>query len=181
MNISRIIAICGHKRCGKDTLANYISHKYGYEHIKIASKLKDTMKLLFGFTDEQLEIEKETIDPTWGITPRKAMQFFGTEIMQFQLQKIMPEIDRCFWIRSTIAAMNPEKTYVISDMRFLHEHQELIKKFKNVTVIRINRYSKTFDTHISETEYNNIPYDILLNNNGTIESLLASFENYQSN
>jgi hypothetical protein len=177
MNIPKVIAICGHKRCGKDTLATYICKKYGYENIKIASKLKDTMKLLFGFTDDQLETEKETVDPRWGITPRKAMQFFGTEVMQFQLQKIIPNIDRSFWIKSTIEEMekHPQKSYIISDMRFMHEHQELMKRFP-VTVIRINRYSKTYDTHISETEYNNIPYDILLNNTSTIDHLIGSFE-----
>lgn len=184
--VPQIIAICGYKRSGKDTIANYLC-KYGYKNIKIADQLKTVIKQLFNFTDDQLELdEKENIDKRWKISPRQAMQFFGTEIMQYEIQKLLPDIGRTFWIRSFIEkylvntdANNNEK-YVISDMRFLHEYEEL-KKY-NIFVIMVNR--NTIDTinminehHSSEKEYLQIPADIILNNNSTIKDLLIKIDN----
>lgn len=195
--VPRIIAICGHKRSGKDTIANYLA-KYGYKNIKIADQLKTMVKQLFNFTDAQLELDqKEDIDQRWEISPRQVMQFFGTEIMQYEIQKLLPNIGRTFWIKSFIekyrlsATENTESEntetenagtetdkYVISDMRFLHEYEEL-KKY-NIFVIMIKRDSttnKTIDFHASENEYIKIPADIVINNDGTIEDLLIKIDN----
>ncbi len=43
----QIIAICGYKRSGKDTIAQYLVKKYNYKHHKITHKLKECIKLLF--------------------------------------------------------------------------------------------------------------------------------------
>lgn len=175
--LPRIIAICGHKRCGKDTLAEYISTTYGYEHLKISKKLKDVIQLLFNFSDEQIESDaKELIDPKWHITPRHAMQYVGTEMFQYDIQKLVPGVGRNFWIRSFIEShiSATQKNIVISDLRFLHEYEEL-KKY-GVYVVRINRAS-TFhqDTHCSETEFKSIPYNVSIENDGNISKLHEAF------
>ena len=51
-----VIAITGFKRSGKDLVAEYISHKYGYTHVKVASKLKSIIKLAFDLNDEDLHL-----------------------------------------------------------------------------------------------------------------------------
>lgn len=177
MYLPKIIAICGHKMSGKDTLAKYIIEKYNYKHIKIASKLKDTMKLLFGFTDEQLEVNKETIDPRWQITPRQAMQYFGTDIMQFHIKHLLPNMERKFWIKSIVTEIDscpdPELCFVISDLRFLHEYNELTKY--DLKVIQVDRFHK-HDPHLSENEYKSIPYNVLLKNTGTESDLRTAFD-----
>lgn len=183
MQLPRIIAICGAKRSGKDTIANILSEYYGYKHIKIAQKLKDICKILFSFTDDQLETDiKENIDHRWNITPRQAMQFIGTEIMQYQIQHLLPNVDRNFWMHSVIKEIdaNPNTKYVISDMRFLHEAQMLKDKDPTTLFIKINRNMKKNETdpHVSELEFNAIKEDLLIKNDNTIDILVNQIESF---
>jgi len=168
--MSRIIAICGAKRSGKDILSKYIVSKYNYKKISFAEPLKNAVKALFNFNDIQVGIdeengngyEKDMIDKRWGISPRKALQFFGTEVMQNTINELIP------------------KNYVISDLRFLHEYNKLKKseKVKYLIIIKINRPSIIcdIDSHISENEYINIPHDIEIINDGTIDDLTDLFD-----
>jgi len=57
--MSRIIAICGAKRSGKDILSKYIVSKYNYKKISFAEPLKNAVKALFNFNDIQVGIDEE--------------------------------------------------------------------------------------------------------------------------
>lgn len=175
--LPKIIAITGAKRSGKDTLANYISARYQYEKIKLATPLKQSVRALFNFTEDQIENDsKELLDLRWGITPRKAMQFFGTEMMQYKIQELLPGIERKFFVKSMINRMNPDKYFVISDMRFQHEYEEIAKL--NPFIIRIDRPTLDIptDSHPSELEYMQIPYHIKLVNDTDTLGLIQKFE-----
>lgn len=174
MNQPSIIAICGYRRSGKDTVADILSEKYLFKKIKIAYKLKEIVKVLFDFNDFQLEIEKkDIIDPRWNTSPRQIMQFFGTDIMQFKIQEIMPHIGRSFFIESLINYINTQTTinkWVISDLRFVHEWKCLQKY--NTFIIRVeNDNIPKIDTHISETEWLDITPDLIIKNNLGINDL----------
>ena len=173
MQLPRIIGICGRKRCGKDTVAEFLSREYGYSNKKISQDLKKVIQLLFGFTDDQIESDaKDAMDEKWCVTPRRTMQFFGTEIMQYKIQEILPNIGKRFWIESFVKKhINNEHQIVISDLRFLHEYEELKKH--NVFIIKVERTlaETASDEHISEMEYLKIPVDACIGNNGTIEDL----------
>lgn len=182
---SKIIGICGLKRSGKDTLANIISETYNYEHVKISKKLKETCKILFNFTDEQMETDiKEEIDPRLGVSPRRCMQYFGTELMQYQIQDLL-NIGKKFWINSLLNEIdgNNTKNYVISDLRFLHEYEEIKKR--NGIVICVDRLttlptkilSEATDMHISEQEYKKFDYDLIIKND-TIESMIIQIQSF---
>jgi len=188
----RIIAICGAKRSGKDVLAEHLVKRHKYERVAFANPLKQAVKALFNFNDEQVETDiKDVVDEKWGITPRAALQFFGTEIMQEKIQELLPDIKRNFFantLKNYItercdADTDGQKTsFVISDMRFLHEYEMLysipnIRK-EDVLSIRVIRPSgvAVADIHKSELEYVNIPYDVVLVNNSTIENYLAKFD-----
>jgi dephospho-CoA kinase len=196
MPMPRIIAICGAKRSGKDVLAEHIVKHHKYERVAFANPLKQAVKALFNFNDEQVETDiKDIVDENWGITPRAALQFFGTEMMQDKIQELLPDIKRNFFantLKNYIAercdadADGRKTSFVISDMRFLHEYEMLfhipnIRK-EDIAVIRVLRPTTTgiadtaSDSHISELEYVNIPYDVVLVNNGTIENYLAKFD-----
>jgi len=194
MPMPRIIAICGAKRSGKDVLAEHIVKQYHYERVAFANPLKQAVKALFNFNDEQVETDKKDIvDENWGITPRAALQFFGTEMMQEKIQELLPDIKRNFfantlknYIASRCDADGQKTSFVISDMRFLHEYEMLFQipniRKEDIVVIRVLRptttgvAAATSDSHISELEYVNIPYDVVLVNNGTIENYLAKFD-----
>jgi len=183
----KIIAICGAKRSGKDVLAEHLVNKYNYERVAFANPLKVAVKNLF--KDEGTD-RKDIVDERWGITPRAALQFFGTEIMQEKIQELLPNMKRNFFantLKNYIEnAENSEndKRYVISDLRFIHEHEMLLNmpniSINDIMVIRVIRPSenraKEQEPHISELEYVDIPYDIIMINNGTIDDYIRRFE-----
>ena len=193
----KIIAICGAKRSGKDVLAEHLVNKYNYERVAFANPLKVAVKNLFNFDDDQVGIgkdegtdRKDIVDERWGITPRAALQFFGTEIMQEKIQELLPNMKRNFFantLKNYIEnAENSEndKRYVISDLRFIHEHEMLLNmpniSINDIMIIRVIRPSenraKEQYQHISELEYVDIPYDIIMINNGTIDDYIRRFE-----
>jgi hypothetical protein len=180
-----IIAICGAKRSGKDVLAKYLINKYNYEKLSFAEPLKKAVKELFNFNDIQVGIdedngignEKDIIDERWGITPRKALQFFGTEIMQYKMNELIPNTNRGFFADILVSRIIPNKKYVISDLRFLHEYEKI--KGLNIIIIKVIRPSIInlciCDDHISENEYEKIPcIDII--NQGSIDDYIENFE-----
>lgn len=186
--VPRIIGLCGCKRAGKDTVADYLVSKYPMQmrHAKISTVLKDTMRNLFHLRPEQLEgAEKEDIDPRYGVSPRKLMQFFGTEIMQIELQKIMPDVGRSFWIRQFLEREWPRaqnaagaKTLVISDLRFMHEYEELRRVDPHALFIRIERSDAQPDGHVSEHAYKDIPVEKVLRNDGTKHELYVQLDTW---
>lgn len=208
----RIIAICGAKRSGKDVLAEHLVRKYNYERIAFAEPLKHAIKTLFNFDDEQVGIgedtgtgKKDALDERWGITPRAALQFFGTEVMQEKIQELLPDIKRNFFANTlknyikTGMDANEGQRFVISDLRFLHEYEVLFSipniRKDDIAIIRVIRPDAGFlgisndavaaardavaaasISHKSEQEYINIPYDIILFNNGTIDAYIEKFD-----
>ena len=174
--LPRIIALCGRKQVGKDVVANYLATRYGYKNVKFAEPLKDALQALFKFTHTQIEIDKETIDPFWGVSPRQAMQFFGTEIMQFEINRLIPGIGRDFFVKSLLAR-HPTGPIVISDMRFTHEYNAIKRVAANDSIIiKIIKDTNDICDHISETELNSIKGDYTINNSGSIQELYEKVE-----
>ena len=88
-----IIALTGKKRSGKDTAAQVLIKHHNFIKISFAEPLKQISKILFNFTDNQLEgDEKETIDKRINYSPREIMQLMGTEIFRNQLKHIFPKL-----------------------------------------------------------------------------------------
>jgi hypothetical protein len=190
----KIIAICGAKRSGKDVLADHLVKNYNYKRIAFADPLKVAVKNLFNFDDDQVGIgidtgsnRKDIIDDKWGITPRAALQFFGTEIMQEKIQELLPNINKNFFtntLKNHIENAEEDQKFVISDLRFIHEYEMLANiqniQHKDKVIVRVirpyNNRIRDENPHISEIEYTNIPYDIIMINNGTIDEYISRFE-----
>lgn len=185
--MKRVIAVCGFKQSGKDTIANYLCQDYGYTNIKIAEPLKVVCKYLFNVTDQQLEdhVLKETVDPVWGVTPRQLMQFVGTDMMQFKLKELIPSIDRLFWIKRLVKTydINADSStkLVISDLRFPHEHECLKNTYgSDLLVIKTIRKEThdINDLHPSEKEIELISPDVIIENNGTLSNLYQQIDQF---
>ena len=205
--MSNIIAICGAKRSGKDVLAKHLVATRGFKKLSFAGPLKKAVKELFNFNDIQVGIdednavgdEKEIIDERWGISPRKALQFFGTEIMQHAINELIPNTNKGFLADILLSRIsgNSCDSYVISDMRFLHEYNKLkssveVGKSCSLIVVKISRPAVNIsevagvagvaggvrDAHISENEYIDIPYDVEIINDGAISDLTDLFDIY---
>lgn len=174
MTIRTIVTLCGKKGCGKDTAAQVLMNK-GYSGDKFAGPLKDACRILFGFDDSQVEGSlKDVMDPRWGTTPRNILQFMGTEVFQYKINDVLPDIGRTFWTKSMIRRIEEGKgNVVITDMRFQHELNALKvldPLIYKVVSIKINRDIETgeehasYKEHASETELDAIECDHIIHN-----------------
>lgn len=194
MRLPKIILVCGNRRSRKYYLAEYLEKEHGYIHIKISRKLKDICRILFGFSDEQMETNsKELVDLRWNVSPRRCMQFIGTEFFQNGINNLLIGIGKTFWINSLLEEVDyttSDKRYVVSDLRFLHEYEEIMRRCCNsgadMCIIRIYRLNivilsdNDVDNHISEQEYKKIPADVVLINDGVSGGLIDDMLEYLS-
>jgi len=176
MDNIKIIGITGKKFSGKDTLGNYFVEKYGFEKIAYADTLKEAVRVIFDFDDEQLYgNKKEILDDFWKITPRQALQFIGTDLFRNHIHELIPDIKKDIWIwvvKRKIASQlkkNPNKKFVITDIRFPDELQA-VKDLGGIT-IKIQRDNISCDAHESEILIDNLETEYVFVNNKTKDDL----------
>lgn len=176
-----LIGLIGNKRVGKDTFANYLVDNYNFEKKSFGEPLKEACKIIFDFTDEQIETDlKEKIDERWNISPRKVFQILGTEIFRDYLPNNINEFKNFkdeFWIIrfKKWYENNKDKNIIITDVRFINESENL--KILGAKLIKINNLNiKYIDEHKSETENKEIKYDYLINNNSTIDEYYKNID-----
>lgn len=137
-----IIGIAGYIGSGKDTIADYLVEKHGFERVSFASSLKDACANIFHWDREMLEGKtkehremREQVDTWWserlgipGFSPRFALQYIGTDVLR-------KHFDDSLWILSLERSIlnNPDRKVVISDLRFPNEFK-MIKELNGVTV-----------------------------------------------
>lgn len=177
-----IVGVTARKRHGKDTVCDYLVEKYGFEKYSLATPLKRGAMEIFGLSEEQVFGDlKEVIDPEWGCTPRELLQVLGTELLQFDIQKHLPsfkKIGRYIWVKNFFKyySKNSSKNIAISDCRFIHETKS-IADVKNTLIIKVVRPGlPDNDTHSSESEIDQVEYDHLVINDGTIEELYTKID-----
>lgn len=170
-----IIGLVGKKRVGKDTVADFLCDKYDFVKYGFADPIKEVGKIMFDFQEDQI---KDEIDERWGISPREFYQKFGTEYGQFIMPQHFPELfrnidTRGFWVKrfQIWYENNKDKNVVITDIRFLHEFEEI--KNMGGYIIKIVRDTGLSDNHISENlEIDDNEFSTIVNNDGILEELL---------
>lgn len=185
--MTKLIGLIGEAGSGKDTLAMYLKNNYPVETYALADPIKEITRNLFLFDDEQLYGSKKNIvDERWNITPRKSWQMIGTNIMQFGIYSLLPEMlekvpVRQFWIhhfkmwyqKFLENPDNKDKIIIVTDIRFIHE-ANMIKELSG-SLIKIERpnldKSSNIYNHSSETESSTIKYDYYIENNSSLDEL----------
>ena len=107
-NLPKVIGITGLKRSGKDTIGGIFVKKYNYTRLAFADPLKNIVKIMFNFNNEQLNGDlKEVEDEYWNVTPRKTMQFMG-DILRTHMNELIPDINANYFVTILeINCMNP--------------------------------------------------------------------------
>lgn len=173
-----IIVLSGGKQHGKDTFAKTIME--GFPELKFkrrafADAMKDMTKDLLGCTLEELEYLKTEEDTVCtnpyaiagGATMREFLQTLGQSIKDLTDDKLI-------WCRIMESTMNFDHNYIVTDCRFAFEADYLKAVFgsKATTVQVYNpRVPLGEDKHISEQSYDDIHFDGVVLNDGTIEDL----------
>lgn len=160
----KVIGVVGLARHGKDTVANYLAKKYGFEIISFATALKEIVQILFGVT---LDSHKTKYFPGWNMTYREILQKVGAK---------MREVHEDVWVRKVTNVIlivkifgKENRSFVVPDVRYKNEI-EAIKELegKLIKIIRTDyesELSKTEQAHPSETEMNSIPdskFDLII-------------------
>ena len=196
-----IIGICGFIGSGKDTVANYLVEEHNYQRDSFAGALKDAVASVFGWDRQLLEGAtsearewREQVDTWWAerlnmpeLTPRWVLQYWGTEVCR---QGFHDDI----WIASLEHRLLQQDTdIVISDVRFPNE-AEVIKKAGGKVwwvqrgslpdwypqgMLASNGYTDAVkqleeqNVHISEWAWLQTVFDLVLNNNSTVNHLYS--------
>jgi hypothetical protein len=144
-----IISLSGKKLSGKSSVAAYLVNKHGFVEVSWAAPLKEIIgKQLFRFSHDQLydPIQKEVIDPRWGMSPRDILQKVGTDLFR---NNLMDD----FWVRIGVETIKEEiakgNHVVLSDTRFPNE----LKAIEDLggKTIRLKRSDvPSTDPHYSE-------------------------------
>lgn len=175
-----IIMVSGYKRSGKDTCANYITKNYNFTRYAFADPIKKIVSEIYGWSLRYIEEHKEEIDVRYGISPRQALQDFGTNYMQLHMCKNYPNfeqtIGRNFWVKKFkyLYMENPKINYVISDYRFPFEYEEL-KEYHPVT-LRIINDKCVCDGHESESYVKDLYTCFDIDNNSTIDAFYKNIK-----
>jgi len=199
-----ILGVTGFIGSGKDTIADYLCTFHGFKRLSFAASLKDALSAVFGWDREMLEGStkssrewREQVDTWWAerlnmpnLTPRWAMQYWGTEVCR---QGFHADI----WVASVENKLRQAKdNIVITDCRFANEVLA-IKKSGGITC-RVERGEKPvwyedaanlnkgpshlgwaiakdrlkeYKVHASEYSSVGLEYDHYIDNNGTIDEL----------
>lgn len=168
-----VVGLCGPRRSGKDTVAEHMVRCHGFTNLKLASRLKQALRFMFGLTDDHIEGDlKDALHPQLGTTPRRLMQWLGTDVMH------VTSAGRLFWVKAIIEDIRQHHAggcVVISDLRFHHEAHELKQAFPDCLLVRVERGSRGAmgpdDAHQSEVEAGELQGDTTITNNGTVEDL----------
>jgi hypothetical protein len=182
MNNLSIIGITGRKRSGKDTIGHYLVDKHNYIRVGFADALKESCKVLFGLSDDQLygtDKQKEEIDEYWGYSARQILQKIGTDLYRENISTVLPKISNDIWIRVLERKiMNYHKQgfnkFVITDVRFPNE-LEFVKKL-NGRIWKVNRDLENIDNHPSEAFIDGFNNLLEIENNKTIDDLYKKVE-----
>jgi hypothetical protein len=179
-----LVGIMGKKGCGKDTVGYYLQNKHNFVKTAFATPLKDACKILFMLNDEQVNGDlKETPDESWyKITPRKIMQFVGTELLRDKLNELIPELGNNFhtYRFKLWYLQHQTSNVVITDVRFQNE-VDMIHSLGGY-VIKLNRIyplnnTDNTDNHISEKELENINnYDDFIDNSSSLDNLYKNVD-----
>jgi hypothetical protein len=185
-----IIALCGCKGSGKDTMGNILINKYGFKKLAFASVLKDIISIIFCWNRELLEgntresrIWREQIDEWWSkrlnipnLTPRYVLEFFGTELFRNHFHD---EI----WLAIVEKQLEQNQNIVITDCRFPNE-KAMLEKYntKFIKIIRDTlpnsflqyqnyKIESINNTHPSDYLWLRFNFDYEFNNNSDIKTI----------
>lgn len=198
--MAKIIGISGLIGSGKDTVADYLVNYHEFRRESFASTLKDAVAAVFGWDRTMLEGRtrqsrewREQVDQWWaqrlcipGLTPRWILQYWGTDVCRNYFHD---EI----WVASLENKLRQSSdNIVISDVRFPNEVKAIRSNQGLLVCVERGPKPKWYEdaldgvdtmkaywpsVHPSEYSWVTTKFDLVIDNNGTIEQLYSQIKN----
>lgn len=178
-----IIGLAAKKQRGKDTMADHLVEKFGFEKLAFAAPMKASGAAAIGTTVELLEAQKENplarvqlveimtgsndiVEIHSDISVREYLQKVGTEA-----HREIPEFGDTVWTDMMHRKLAQGGDYVVTDARFENE-QRMIQNMGGY-IVQIDRPGMDEgDGHASE-KVNHGLRDFIIFNDSTLEVFLA--------
>lgn len=167
------LAIVGKMRSGKDTFAEYFKEK-GFNSLAFGGGITEVIKRYFP-------------EAFWEGKPRKHYQVIGQTFRELDPDIWVGILDNRLWEIEEYQGLDTD--IIVTDCRQYNEYEYL--KSKGFTIVKVEcedeirklRMDEKGEIFISEQFYHDtetatdsIPYDYLVTNNDTLESLLEQAE-----
>lgn len=177
----RLIGVSGKIGCGKSTVVEYLKKRYNFEEYSFAKPLKE-LAVILGFKPHQVngtQEDKLEVNEFWGISGRRFLQVFGSEVCRDYLPTVLPEMrlnGTTLWVRLF------EKHYqeckgnlAIGDLRFVDECEK-VKELGGIVIKIVRGNSKGESSHQSEAIIDSVKPDFVIMNNGSLEDLYKKID-----
>ena len=182
----KIIGIHGRAGSGKDTAADLLCREHGFVKYNLAKPIKDAIdSMLMAAHVEPIDwddrVQKETVHPLLGVSPRRAAQTLGTEWGRtFLGEDVWLRLAEAFVDYHVMMNMFEECAgvmgVVVPDVRFQNEANWIYGNGGNVIHI-VRPGIDNVEAHISEAGIGMGPLDVVIINDGTIEELYVKVIN----
>lgn len=83
-----------------------------------------------------------------------------------------------FFAKRLLYQYDKNKNWIITDLRLKSEYNELKKIKDKVVFLRINKFTNSIDTHKTECDLDDILFENIINNNGSMKYLIQEVENF---
>lgn len=114
------------------------------------------------YHDLEKRSQKSTIIPWLNISYRQLLQSLG--------EAVRGQINENFWVHSMLATYEDSDFWIVSDVRYRNEADELLSR--HALLIRVERPVLSEDTHQSEVDLDSYDkFSFTIENDGTLEDL----------
>lgn len=194
--MTKVIAISGWKRSGKDSIAEYLLKRPGVKRFGFADTLKDMVATMFNvprsYCDDArfkewplAEYPVETKDNFTKVIHEllkgefkdyKNTDYWTPRALCILIGSICRSVNSNYWVNQVSCQIKMDKEnnlFVIADLRYKSEVEELRKQFgKDLVAVRVNRFTSNPSTDASETDLDNYSkFDYNVDNTGSLEDL----------
>lgn len=167
-----IIGLTGYAQSGKDTVANILVEKYGFERRAFADVIRKVlydMNPMISGEPLAIKVDVEGWDKAKQHPEvRRLLQKLGVAARSY--------IGEGVWINATLTEMKLDTHYVITDVRFINEAKS-IQNLNGADTLNTYLWRVTrpgvgpVNAHVSETQMAEYPVDVTISNDGTLDSL----------
>jgi len=159
-----IIGLSGYARSGKDTIAKTLVEEFGFERIAFADPIKKMLIHINPILEDGHRLNELVKEYGWEIAKAKPEV---RRLLQALGMAGRGEIDHEVWIIAALRTMDdPEKDYVITDVRF--ENEAVMVSQMGGEIWRVQRPNvSAVNAHPSESDLDDWDFDYIIDNEGT--------------